>query len=215
MVKSIKKSAPRRIKYSKKKSPVYGRRVAICRSIKREKACLRRPECKYLRSKKRCSKRKTSSPLHVTKFSKDVPLEELRRGHKTIAKKSSEKLSALREKLLAKLAEKSVVEERERISSMEEPKLLLTYKSPKKSPKKAKKSVKKSRPSMKRSRKHSVEKRGRRVAVCGRYVDADVCESKLDCWYDEKKEQCRPRKGRSAQRGIRAGPMMPEFYRDM
>ena len=213
--KSVKKSS-RRIKYTKREDPRYGRKVAVCKSIKREKACLRRPECKYSRSKKRCSRRKVVSPLNVRKFSRDVSLSDLRRGHKDISKKSAEMLSSLKEKLLAKLAEKKqqplMLEGYTQGSGIDEI-LGLSYRRPKKSVKKsAKKSVKKSRTSMKKHRKYNSAKRGRHVAVCGRYVNPDVCDDQLDCYFDEENNKCRPRKGRSAKKGIRQGPMMPTFY---
>ena len=54
--------------------------------------------------------------------------------------------------------------------------------------------------------------RGRYVQVCGRYRKPDVCESRLDCYFDNTKNKCRPRKGESATSGIREGPQLPQFY---
>ena len=50
--------------------------------------------------------------------------------------------------------------------------------------------------------------RGRRVSVCGKYTNPEICDSKLDCYFDLSRKTCRPRKGEMIQQG----PQLPMFY---
>jgi hypothetical protein len=140
----MRKSA-RRI--SARKSSKLGRRVAVCSTFKSMNACGRRVDCRYIKSKKRCVRRK--SLLRGMKRSKSMYLapEDVGRSYADIKSKSAEKLSmakkALRDTLLAQQQEEMAAPAGPMTSEELDKVFSFMIRSPKKaSPKKMKKSEK-------------------------------------------------------------------------